>query len=630
MATRTATSTTSVVVDIDTTGEAQFKRAALTGDVTAPANSNTTTIPDGTVTNAKAATMAADTVKVNNTGSTATATNLTMATSTVLGRGPTGHIDDLAVDSSLAITDTGLGRAALTGAITAAAGSNTTALAADAVTTAAILDANVTTAKIALNAVGNARLAKGAANTLKGNATGSTADLVDLTLLGGLSMDGTSKVKSKSSIALNFLFDTQTTLTDPGSTKCNFNSDKTKLIISDASLGGRDVSPLVSIINNGTIHFMANDATGSAWVQFRVTAATTDGTGLFHTLDGACVAGLDTVPADGAEIVLYYVGIDNAADVDAINKELLYIRRNALNQLINELDQVISGTPVVANQAALPDVEDYDGFTYRVDNQGLYGIDYQANVDWSPTNGTALIDLWTQPDATKVSYIWPASTFNGAYTCSNVGGKLHISCTGTDYHGLTEAVAIGQYVVVKTGTGVAAGQHKVTGLDSDTTGLVIETDTNYSGTPTITAMAIATSGGAAGSQFTVRTITIPALRANSCIELILNVISDTLAGTVGRHTIIKLGTDTLYDQNYSSVSNDYIPLRFLICNTGSTALQRCPAMSNSTGYVSSGTSQFTPLGTTETNVATTLTIVAGCDTANVPVEYVHGQCYIRG
>ena len=50
---RVVTDTTSITVDWATAGQAKFQRAALTGDVTASANSNATTIANGAVTAAK-------------------------------------------------------------------------------------------------------------------------------------------------------------------------------------------------------------------------------------------------------------------------------------------------------------------------------------------------------------------------------------------------------------------------------------------------------------------------------------------------------------------------------------------------------------------------------------------------
>lgn len=67
---RVVTDTTSITVDWATGGQAKFVREALTGDVTAAQNNNSTTIANDAVSNAKMANMAASTIKARVTGST--------------------------------------------------------------------------------------------------------------------------------------------------------------------------------------------------------------------------------------------------------------------------------------------------------------------------------------------------------------------------------------------------------------------------------------------------------------------------------------------------------------------------------------------------------------------------------
>ncbi len=75
-----ATVTDSTSIDLTITGQdITAQREALIGDVTAPKNSNTTTIANDAVTNAKAANMAANTIKGRITGSTGDPEDLTAA-----------------------------------------------------------------------------------------------------------------------------------------------------------------------------------------------------------------------------------------------------------------------------------------------------------------------------------------------------------------------------------------------------------------------------------------------------------------------------------------------------------------------------------------------------------------------
>jgi hypothetical protein len=110
------TSTTNTVVDAGAGSTIQIQRTALTGDVTAPANSNTTTIATGAVSLDKLANIATDTLIGRDTAGTGVPEAITLAT-------------------SLEFSGSGsIRRSALTGDVTASAGSNSTTIANDAVT----------------------------------------------------------------------------------------------------------------------------------------------------------------------------------------------------------------------------------------------------------------------------------------------------------------------------------------------------------------------------------------------------------------------------------------------------------------------------------------------------------------
>ena len=134
-------------------GSGNLQRAALTGDVTASAGSNTTTIANNAVTFAKMQ---------------------TVATNSLLGRDTvgTGNVETILLNATLSMDGSNnLQREALTGDVTASAGSNATTIANNAVTTVKILDANVTYAKIA-NGTGLSVIGRSA------NSAGVNADIV--------------------------------------------------------------------------------------------------------------------------------------------------------------------------------------------------------------------------------------------------------------------------------------------------------------------------------------------------------------------------------------------------------------------------------------------------------------------
>lgn len=135
-----------VIEELTVTGGLEFtgtgiQRSALTGDVTATAGSNSTTIANDAVTTAKILNSNVTLAKIAN-----------IATDRLLGRdtAASGVVEELTVGGGIEFTTTGgIQRSALTGDVTASAGSGSTTIANDAVTTAKILDANVTLAKMA-------------------------------------------------------------------------------------------------------------------------------------------------------------------------------------------------------------------------------------------------------------------------------------------------------------------------------------------------------------------------------------------------------------------------------------------------------------------------------------------------
>ena len=142
---------------LEFTGTGGIQRSALSGDVTAPAGSNTTTVASNAVTFAKMQDIGTD---------------------RLIGRDSpgTGDPEELTVGGGLEFTGSGgIRRSALTGDVTAAAGSNTTTIANDAVTFAKMQ--NVTT------------------DRLIGRDSPGTGDPEELTVGGGLEFTGSGGIQ---------------------------------------------------------------------------------------------------------------------------------------------------------------------------------------------------------------------------------------------------------------------------------------------------------------------------------------------------------------------------------------------------------------------------------------------------
>ena len=117
-----------------------------------------------------------------------------VATDRILGRDAAGSgtVEELTVSGGLEFTGTGIQRSALTGDVTASAGSGTTTIANDAVTYAKLQNAsagNVVLARAAGTSGDYGEVALSASNLL---GRGSTGDVTAITLGTGLSMSGTT------------------------------------------------------------------------------------------------------------------------------------------------------------------------------------------------------------------------------------------------------------------------------------------------------------------------------------------------------------------------------------------------------------------------------------------------------
>jgi hypothetical protein len=167
-----------------------FQRAALTGDVTAAANANATTIGDGKVTNAKIAAAAIDSAKIASNAVKTVHINANAVTSAKIA------------DATIVAAD--IANTTITGAKLANATVTATQLADGAVTSAKILDGTIATAdlansavstdKIAANAVTVAKLPAGATSSayLRGDGAWATPPDNNTTYAGSTSVTLTS------------------------------------------------------------------------------------------------------------------------------------------------------------------------------------------------------------------------------------------------------------------------------------------------------------------------------------------------------------------------------------------------------------------------------------------------------
>jgi len=201
----------------------------------------------------------------------------TIATDSLLGRDTTGtgNIENILLNTTLSMDGSGnLQRSALTGDVTASAGSNTTTIVSDAITTSKILNSNVTFAKMQTIAT----------DSLLGRDTAGTGNVENILLNTTLSMDGSGNLQ-RSAISGDITIAAGSNTADISSNvivNADINSsaaiDFSKLAnIATDSLLGRDTAGtgvLETIGINSTLIMNGSQVLGRAAISGDVTIAT--------------------------------------------------------------------------------------------------------------------------------------------------------------------------------------------------------------------------------------------------------------------------------------------------------------------------------------------------------------------
>lgn len=411
--------------------------------------------------------------------------------------------------------------------------------------------------------------------------------------------------------SFKMVFDTQTTTSDPGAGKCNFNASNTVFVISETSVGSLNLLSYFGTILRGQFRWRSTTEASAAWGIFDVTG--TNDPGSYWTFTGALQSIGGALPADGEEIEINYVHVASAADVVELSKEAFFVRYNTDRQLLDKDGVVFSGTAEVADMTALLALDESTYENYVVTVDGLPGKPAfkSDGTTWLPLNGAY------GAGSSNVSVKKVICANQVTWTISNNGSNF-VRLTGTA-HGLTAAANGYQLYATNTTTNIPAGTFlTVTYVSSS----VIDTDlpfTSTSGNPTFAA--------AGSTVIPVLALTVPPLRANSryLVEGLLKGQAD--ASATSNRLYAALGAVDITQSTYSAASNTSSPFRTGFMNVNSVSSQR-----GLFGKSSSGTSAASdPIThTLDTSTGTQVyTLSLYCAVVNFGVELANYNVEVR-
>lgn len=286
---------------------------------------------------------------------------------------------------------------------------------------------------------------------------------------------------------------------------------------------------------------------------------------------------------------------------------------------IDENSAIISGSPAVADQAALLalNAATYENFSVTV-TSGLNRSTWTSNgTAFGPLNGQYIQE---KSNTSVHNIVVPSAGLT--WTAADNAGTVRLTTVANASHGLTTTPAVGAELFVTAGTGWTANSfHTITAVN-DTSGVrTVDLSTAW-------ASQSAPTVADAGDEITVKTINLPILRANSTVICEFNQGYSADAGGSSRRVKFYINSTNLNNNNFTSATNTQVPFKLGFKNLNSVSSQRGLVGENNTGYIGNTLAPLT--AAVDTSVATTISIAYIPAAANCTMELQDYTVIIRG